>query len=112
MEKITDLLQKCFFAGLGAISLSGEKAQSLVDELVKQGQLTKEEGEGFVENAIRKGESLGKDIEDKVNDLAKVAFERMHIATDEEIKGLKKDIASLKKKIKELEGDKEKTSSK
>ena len=44
MERIGDGLKKLLLAGIGAAALTGEKAQDLVDDLVKKGELTVEQG--------------------------------------------------------------------
>jgi len=43
---MSDFINKAFLAGLGAISLSRDKVESLIDDLVKRGELSHEEKGG------------------------------------------------------------------
>jgi len=103
MEKITDAFQKMFLAGLGAVSISTEKAKDIVEDLVKEGNISKEEGDGFIEDALRKGEALGKEVEEKSSEMVKKTLEKMNLATDDELSKIRKELEELKKKVRKLE---------
>ena len=45
---ISELLEKVLLLGVGTASLTRDKIDELVDELVKRGQMTREEGEAFI----------------------------------------------------------------
>lgn len=44
MSPLNEDLKKIFLAGLGAAAISAEKSKQIVDELVKRGELTLEQG--------------------------------------------------------------------
>ena len=48
---ISELMEKVLLLGVGAASLTKDKVDDLVDELVKRGQMTREEGEVFIREA-------------------------------------------------------------
>lgn len=52
-------LKRIFLAGLGAVSATSEKSRQLVDELVKQGELTLEEGKTLNEELKHKKKEEG-----------------------------------------------------
>ena len=52
--KLSDGLRTVFLAGVGAVAVTGEKAKKLVDDLVKKGELTVEEGKVLNEDITRK----------------------------------------------------------
>ena len=52
--KLSDGLRTVFLAGVGAVAVTGEKAKRLVDDLVKKGELTVEEGKVLNEDITRK----------------------------------------------------------
>ena len=66
MERIGDGLKKLLLAGIGAAALTGEKAQDLVDDLVKKGELTVEQGKVL-------NKELRRDVKEKVKDAAENA---------------------------------------
>ena len=42
--KLSEGLKTVFLAGVGAVAVTGEKSKQLIDDLVKRGELTVEEG--------------------------------------------------------------------
>ena len=52
-----DLLRKATLAGIGALTLTEERARKLVDELVEQGRMSREEGEGVIREMLHKTEA-------------------------------------------------------
>ena len=44
MERLTDGLKKILLAGIGTVAVTAEKSQEVLDEMVKRGELTVEQG--------------------------------------------------------------------
>ena len=51
---LTEGLRKMFLAGVGAVATGAEKTQEVVDELVKKGELTVEQGKTLNQELSRK----------------------------------------------------------
>ena len=51
-----DVLRKLTLAGIGAFSLTREKAEQIVKELVEKGQVSAEEAKGVFHDLLEKGE--------------------------------------------------------
>lgn len=49
MEKFTDGIRKFFLAGIGAVATTAEKSQEVLEDLVKKGELTVEQGKAMNE---------------------------------------------------------------
>ena len=47
MEKISDSMKKILLAGIGAAATTAEKSKEILDDLVKKGELTVEQGKTF-----------------------------------------------------------------
>ena len=47
MEKLGSGLKKVLLAGIGAVAVTGEKSKELLDEMVKKGELTVEQGKAL-----------------------------------------------------------------
>ena len=58
MEKLTDNLKKVILAGIGAVATTAEKSKDVLDDMVKKGELTVEQGK--VLNAEELSELLDK----------------------------------------------------
>lgn len=103
----SDDLKKIFLAGLGAIAATSEKSKQMVDELVKKGELTLEQGKTL-------NEELKHNIKGKVKEHVTV-----NVTQPADIESIKKavdkmgseDIEALKTKISEIESERAKQSS-
>lgn len=51
MEKLTDNLKKVILAGIGAVATTAEKSKDVLDDMVKKGELTVEQGKVLNENS-------------------------------------------------------------
>ena len=51
---IDEAIRRMFLAGVGAISMTGEKAKELVEELVKRGEISVAQGKVLTEELQRK----------------------------------------------------------
>jgi polyhydroxyalkanoate synthesis regulator phasin len=93
-----DIMERSFLISLGILSLSREKAQGVVDELVKRGAVRREDSTGLVDRLVQRGEeergSFRKLIHEEV---AKVAHE-MNLATRGDLQALEKKIEALTQK--------------
>lgn len=96
------ILKKTLLAGLGVYSLSREKAQEFMDDLVKRGELSKDEGSKFVKAMVDKAEEetafVKKMIDERINQVMSV----IRPSVDEEIKRLEDKIDALNKEVKKL----------
>ncbi len=54
MTQIEELFKNLAMAGIGAVAIGYEKGQKIVDELIKRGEMTVEEGKVFNEELQRR----------------------------------------------------------
>ena len=52
--KLTDSVKNIFLAGVGAVAITGEKSKEVIDTLVKQGEITVEEGKTLNSDIAKK----------------------------------------------------------
>ncbi len=96
---ISDLMQKVLLLGVGAASLTKEKLDDLADELVKRGQMTREEGEAFIREASDKAREGGSDIKGMVSDTYQDTLRAMGVATREHVDELDRRMTVLEAKV-------------
>ena len=96
MSEISDTFKKMGLFGLGLISLTQEKIEEFSQEMIKKGEISREEGRRFVKEVLSEQEKQMKDLENKIDEKVKETLEKSGVA-------MKNDIASLKKKIEDLE---------
>ena len=91
-----DLFRKAALAGIGALTLTEERARRLVDELVEQGRMSREEGEALVKDMAARVETSTSEWESRLRDMVQEVFRKMDLVP-------RKDLASLEEKVKALE---------
>lgn len=92
-------INNAILAGLGAISLTREKAEEIVDTLIKKGELARGDRKMAVEDLITKAEDQAK----KFSDTLKSKAAELRGVRREEHEALKDQVASLQKVIDELQ---------
>lgn len=95
MSMLKDLVN----LGLGAVAITKKKAEEVVNELVKKGEIGQKEGKELINGLIKKGEKSKKDIEVQIEKTVKNIAGKLDISTKKEIKELKFEIEKLKKKL-------------
>ena len=97
---VAEVIKKAMLAGLGA----QEKAREFVDELVKAGELSKNEGATLVKEWVSKAEESTKDMDHKVKDAIAAAFEKLNIPTRDDLASLEKKVQGLSARLSKIEG--------
>lgn len=92
------IIKKIGLVGLGLLSITKAKAQEIVNELVKKGEVSKGEGAKLVKDLLEKAEEDKKFLEEKMEKAAKRILKKLDVPTRKEINELKKKIDKLTKK--------------
>ena len=88
-----DELKKVLLAGIGLTSMTLEKADAFVKELVEKGHLTVEEGKELQSELKRKGEDEAKELLDQLD----VKTKPVQYATKEDVSRLEDKLDALLK---------------
>ena len=88
-----DELKKVLLAGIGLTSMTLEKADTFVKELVEKGRLTVEEGKELQSELKRKGESEAKELLEQLD----VKTKTVQYATKEDVSRLEDKLDALLK---------------
>ncbi|SHF72735.1 phasin family protein [Ornithinibacillus halophilus] len=93
-------LKKGLSLGLGLAVTTKEQAEKVVDELVEKGEISKQESKEFFQELLEKGKETQKQLDDKISSKLHQLLDELDLATKEEVD-------KLKKRIEELEKDKD-----
>ena len=88
-----DELKKVLLAGIGLTSMTLEKADTFVKELVEKGRLTVEEGKELQSELKRKGENEAKELLEQLD----VKTKTVQYATKEDVSRLEDKLDALLK---------------
>ena len=116
MDQLSEGLRKLILAGIGAVAATKEKSEVILDELVKKGELTVEQGKVLneelkhnIKDAIRENvtlhvvtpeEAYGEEDdgeEENTDDTADFVMDAVDSLTDEQLAALKARIAEREK---------------
>ena len=93
-----DLFKKGVLMGLGAITMTKEKIEQVVDELIKKGELTQDERAKAIKDLLKKAEEQEKAFADKVSVEVNKAIVKLGVLTKKDLERLEKKIDELRKK--------------
>ena len=85
--KLGDGLKKLVLMGIGAAAITAEKSQQIVDDLVKRGEITVEQG---------------KELNQELKRNVKKSFDEMSASVEEKEAEIEKEADSLEKKVSEM----------
>ncbi|HIC95213.1 TPA: polyhydroxyalkanoate synthesis regulator [Candidatus Bipolaricaulota bacterium] len=91
-----ELVRRGFFLGLGALDLSRERAETLVNELVRRGELKHQERKGTIDELLRGAERA----EERLRKAVEQAVAALGLPTKADLARLEERLAALEKKIK------------
>lgn len=93
---MSEMIRKMGLFSVGVISLTQEKIEEFSQEMIKKGDMNREEGKKFVRDILSEKEKQIKDLENKINEVVKANIEKSGMV-------MKSDISALEKKIEKLE---------
>lgn len=100
---ISDDLKKIVLAGIGAVAITAEKSKQVLDELVKKGEITIEQGKVLNEELKRNIETKVKDESNSTASNTTASTTTASTIANQLDKMSKEDIAVIKAKLAELE---------
>lgn len=94
-----DIIEKTINLGIGIAATTKEKVESRVDELIKKGQLAKENRAKAVNELFDTVEKKEKEFEEKASAAVNETINNFGLATRKEIDSLSEKVSDLQKKI-------------
>ena len=90
-----ETLDKLFLAGVGAMSMTREKAEEIFEEYVEKGKLERAQKSGFVKEMLDMADKSRQDLEKLIEEQVKKAIHQLPVAT-------KEDVARIEEKLDQL----------
>ncbi|MEG6570340.1 hypothetical protein [Thermoanaerobacterium thermosaccharolyticum] len=93
------MLKEMFLAGLGAVSLTKDKLEEIAQELIKRGELTAEDKNNFINNALSSVNKQKQIIKDKAYENFQQLAKEANLVTRDEYNLLLERVAELESKL-------------
>ena len=94
-----DILRKAIFLGLGALTLTREKAESLVDELIKKGEVASSEKYKTIDKLLKESDRIEQQFQEKVNSTVEKTISDMGIPTRKDWEDLRETLKRIEMKL-------------
>ena len=95
-----DLVKKGILLGLGAAELTREKVETLVDELIRRGELAQKERKVAVEELLEGARRAQDELFKRVRGVVERTVTELGLPTKADLTKLEERLAALEKKIK------------
>jgi polyhydroxyalkanoate synthesis regulator phasin len=90
-----DTFKNALLASLGLVAMTQEKLRGAVEDLVKRGELSAEQGRKLVEELLTKGQAEGRALSERISQEVAAVLEKMPFATRKDLRGLEDRILRL-----------------
>jgi polyhydroxyalkanoate synthesis regulator phasin len=98
---VLESAKKIMLAGIGALALTEEKLESVLQELIKKGELTEEEGKKTLAELREKISQNKRELQEQIQRGAESAVKKMGLAT-------RADLERLEQRMDKIQGRPEK----
>jgi polyhydroxyalkanoate synthesis regulator phasin len=90
-----ETLDRLMLAGLGALTMTRERADKMFDEMVSKGQATRETRTGFVKDVMDNAEKTRLELQRLVSDQVRQTVNNLQLATKDDVERLELKIDQL-----------------
>ncbi len=91
-----DFVRKAIYMGAGLASMTADKIQEAVDEIVKKGELSEKQGRDLVDELFERSDKTRKEMGERVEKITQDVLEKLRIPS-------RRDMDELKVRIDQLE---------
>lgn len=96
---VTDVFEKMFLLGVGFFSMTKDKVETTVNDLVERGRISQADGKTLISDLSTRGSEQRESFVGFVNDEIAKALERANIARKSDIDRLEAEIAALRSEV-------------
>lgn len=96
-------IKKAFLAGIGAVVLTRDKVERVIDRFVEENKLSREEGQRLADELVQSGEKQWSNLEERILDTVRNGIDRLDIGRRTELEALQERVENVEKRIAFLE---------
>lgn len=103
---IKNLLKDIMLTGLGLLVVSKEKAEEIIENLVEQGDITRQEGKELWQEYLKRTSEGGEKLFNRINQEIEKRLSQAGFVTKNEYEKLQLQVDELRKELAELQESK------
>ena len=100
---VTDIINKVINLGFGALLVTKENVEEVIDEMVKKGEIKKDEAKAQVNEVFKKVVSSKQEIESKLEKIVENVLHKLDIPTRKELQHMQKKLDAIIKRLESRE---------
>lgn len=100
---MTDIISKVINLGFGALIVTKENVEELIDEMVKKGEIRKEEAKAQVNELLKKVSSSRQEIVSMIEKIVENVLHKLDIPTRNELQQMQKKLEEIIKRLESRE---------
>jgi len=109
-QSVRDLVERAFLLGVGAAALTKDRVQDLVEELVKRGQLSGEEGREVADRLVARSREEARAAAKRADSSLQGAYREIGLVTRREFEDIEFRLRQLEHRVQLLEAAEDATS--
>jgi len=94
-----EFIKKAVFIGAGLASMTAEKIEEAVAEIVRKGEISEKQGRELIQDLKDRSGKARKDLGDRVEKMIEEALQKLKIPTRKEVDELKARVERLEKEM-------------
>ena len=95
------MLKDILLAGIGLVSLTKDKAQEIASELVKRGEIAKNDENAFVNRIMKLAEEQSQKMKDKISEEVQRIMKSTNFVSRNEFEELQKRVEILEERLRQ-----------
>jgi polyhydroxyalkanoate synthesis regulator phasin len=100
---VRELIERLVLAGVGAVSLTAERAESLAEDLASKGGIRKEEARELIDDATARWRGEAGRVGDRASAALETLFAELGLMTRDDYEELELRVAQLEHRLRLLE---------
>lgn len=92
-----EFIKKAIFIGAGLASMTAEKLEEAVEEIVKKGEISEKQGKELIQDLKEKSGKAKKDFGERIDKVVNDTLQKLNIPTRTEVEELRARIEQLEK---------------
>lgn len=101
------MLKQMLYAGIGLAAITKEKAEEVVAELVKKGEMSKEEGKDMLNTFMNRMQEESEKLKQKIDEQVENTISSMNLVRKSELDKILQKLTELEKRLDEIDSKKE-----
>lgn len=100
---MTQFSNKALYFGLGLVNLTREKAEAVVEDLIRRGEVEREESKRWVDDLVEKGQQQRDEVTNFLEQEMERLMQKLRVPARSDLANLENRVQKLEERVNRLE---------